>query len=268
MTKNNGYIDIHVHANACNEDGFDLTQLSEWMDDNDVDRSIVLPLKRSLPRNAEEEATLIRNYDKYRGRIDRFCVVFADDVVSKKETVRILQQHKREGAIGFGEHYGEGLTVNDPKNMTLYEACAEVGLPVLFHMDADNNQDEVGLPLLEKVLIQIPDCTFIAHAPGWWKNLPNGTCDRLLQTYPNLYGDLSAGSGARAIGRDKCLGREFLLRNVDKLLFGTDSGPWSYKKEPAPQFALIEEFALADDQKDKICRRNAEMLFKFGHALN
>jgi uncharacterized protein len=264
MKKMPTYIDIHVHANACTDEGFTLDSVVEWMDENRVERCIIQQLKQTLPRNAEEDATQVRNYRKHRGRIYGFCVSYAKDVISLEQTARFLRREKQKGAIGFGEHYGEGLFVNDPKSMILYEACAEVGLPVLFHMDGENNRDEPGLPLLEEVLKAVPDCTFIAHAPGWWTQLPSGTCERLLQNYPNLYGDLSAGSGARAISRDKDLGREFLIRNADKLLFGTDSGPWSYGKAPAPQFALFEELALPADVKRKICRKNAERLFAFG----
>ena len=258
------YIDIHVHANACSEEGFTLEKLAQWMDDNNVERAIVLQLRQTLPGTTEERNALVRNFRRYRGRIYGFCVVYAADVTSTEETIQILRRHKQNGAIGFGENYGEGLLVNDPKNMVLYEACAEVDLPVLFHMDGENNQDMPGLPLLEQVLKRVPNCTFIAHAPGWWKNLPDGTCERLLQTYPNLHGDLSAGSGARAISRDKAAGREFLIRNAGKLLFGTDSGEWSYGKEPAPQFALLEELELSADVKKKIYRENAERLFAFG----
>jgi predicted TIM-barrel fold metal-dependent hydrolase len=258
-----GYVDCHVHANACSDEGFNLDKLSAWMDANNVDRCILQQLRRTLPQNAEEEETLVHNFRKFPGRIFGFCVIFAADVTNLDDVVISLQQRKSEGAIGFGEHYGEGLEINDPKCMVLYRACAQVGLPVLLHMDGNNNQDQEGLPLLEKALKEVPDCTFIAHAPGWWRQISNGTCDRLLQAYPNLYGDLSAGSGARAIGNDRQFGREFLMRNADKLLFGTDIGEWTTEDNPPPQFALFDELALPDDTKNRIFRMNAERLFDF-----
>lgn len=257
------YIDIHVHANAWNDEGFTLEKLDGWMEANHVKRCIVQQHCSTLPRNAEERNNLIENFRKYQGTIYGFCVIFAKDVNNKKEVVAQLTKRKAEGAIGFGEHYGEGLPIDDPKNMILYAACAEVGLPVLFHMDSDNNKDTVGLVRLERVLETHPNCIFIAHAPGWWKNISNGTCDRLLQKYPNLYGDLSAGSGARAIGRDRKFGKAFLIRNADKLMFGTDTGPWSYAKEPAQHFALLDSFDLPDEVEDKIYRKNAERIFAF-----
>jgi uncharacterized protein len=257
------YVDIHVHADACRDRGFTLDKLAEWMDANGVARCIVQQLEQTLPRTAEARETQKRNFRTYQGRIYEFCVIFPDDVASKAEAVVRLKRWQAEGAIGFGEHYGAGLNVDDPKNMRLYAACGEVGLPILFHMDGENNRDEVGLPHLENALKANPDCNFIAHAPGWWGNLANGSCDRLLQAYPNLYGDLSAGSGARAIGRDRVAGREFLIRNASKLMFGTDIGPWSLGKPPAPQFALLAELDLPHDVEDRIYRKNAEKLFGF-----
>jgi hypothetical protein len=265
------YIDIHVHANAWSETGFNLDRVSEWMGRNHVTRCVILQFAQSLPRDDDEHKTLIENFKKYQGKIDRFCVIFAKDVTAKAEAVKILSRMKQEGAIGFGEHYGEGIHVDDPKNMMIYAACAEVGLPVLFHMDGKNNMDDKGLPRLENALKANPKCTFIAHATNWWANIsgnalargtvtPGGAVDRLLQKYPNLHGDLSAGSGAGAIGRDKEFGRAFLIRNADKLLFGTDSGPWSMNSEPAAQFTMFESLDLPADVKARIYRDNARSL--------
>ena len=149
---------------------------------------------------------------------------------------------------------------DDPKNMRLYEACEKVGLPVMFHMDRNQNLDEKGLPRLENVLKAYPKCILIAHS-DWWRNIGDGTCGRLLEKYPNLYADISCTVGRSAIGRDKNMAREFFIKHADKLLFGTDSGWWSFNKPPAPEFSLIDELKLPRDAEDKICRLNMEKLF-------
>lgn len=262
-TRTRGYIDVHVHANACTEEGFTLDRLAEWMRVYDVERCIVLPLDRTLPRNDYEQAAMLRSFERYAGRIHRFCVTIPQDFVNHDQTVAWLGKENDAGAIGFGEHYGRHLSIDDPRSIGLYCACGEVGFPVLFHMDGNNNLDEPGLPRLESVLQRVPACTFIAHAPGWWKHLACGTCERLLQTYPNLYGDLSAGSGARAIGRDEQAGRAFLIRNADRLLFGTDTLQWSIGKEPAPQFSLLRRLQLPREVEQRIYHANAERLFAF-----
>ena len=51
---------------------------------------------------------------------------------------------------------------------------------------------------------------------------PGGLTDRYLSDYPNMYGDLSAGSGLNALTRDEDFTRDFLTRHRDKLLFGSD----------------------------------------------
>ncbi len=79
---------------------------------------------------------------------------------------------------------------------------------------------------------------FIGHAQTWWGNIdakhdqkvmypkgpvtPGGLTDRYLSDYPNMYGDLSAGSGKNAFDRDPEHAAAFLLRHQDKLMLGTD----------------------------------------------
>ena len=46
--------------------------------------------------------------------------------------------------------------------------------------------------------------------------------DRYLSDYPNMYGDLSAGSGLNALQRDDDHAQGFLLRHRKKLMYGSD----------------------------------------------
>jgi len=86
---------------------------------------------------------------------------------------------------------------------------------------------------------------------------PGGAIDRLMDKYSNLYGDISAGSGANAIQRDATFGREFVIRRADRLLFGTD---YLADGQQVPQFDLIESLDLPNDVLEKICRVNARRL--------
>jgi predicted TIM-barrel fold metal-dependent hydrolase len=96
-----------------------------------------------------------------------------------------------------------------------------------------------GFERFSKVLERYPRVTFIGHAQTWWANVdrrhadqsvlypkgpvtPGGLTDRYLGDHPNLYGDLSAGSGLNALTRDEAFTRSFLVRHQDKLLFGSD----------------------------------------------
>jgi predicted TIM-barrel fold metal-dependent hydrolase len=83
---------------------------------------------------------------------------------------------------------------------------------------------------------------------------PGGALDRLMDAYPNLYGDLSAGSGANAISRDPKFGPEFLTRRADRLMFGTD---YLSPEQNVPQLEIYAEVEIKNDVKDKIFRDNA-----------
>lgn len=268
------FVDAHVHFQDSKPG--DLEKVDAWMKSNNVQRLINHPLRQSRPKNDQERAQQTENYKAFKGRIARFCIIFPDEVNRVDEAVAILEREKQAGAIGFGEHYGErfetrpgdvSLTFDDPKNMVLFAACAKAGLPVMFHMDRFRNLDEKGMPRLQHVLKTYTNSLFIAHS-DWWKSLGDGTCDRLLNQYPNLYADISCTVGRSLIGRDKAFAREFFIRHADKLLFGTDSGWWSLGRKPAPEFALIDELALPKEVEDKICRGNAERLFWNGKPEN
>jgi len=99
-----------------------------------------------------------------------------------------------------------------------------------------------------------------------------------MDAYPNLHGELSAGSGAGAIGRDKTFGRDFLVRRADRILFGIDAGPslatyqlyyrfletddeyfsYSPKEPPGQGRWRIYGLFLPDEALEKIYYRNAE----------
>jgi predicted TIM-barrel fold metal-dependent hydrolase len=262
---NGRFTDAHVHFHDCRKG--DLEKVAAWMKANNVRRCINHPLAQSRPKNDAERQQMFENYAQYKGRIDRFCIIYPEEVHSVDEAVKLLAKEKRDGAVGFGEHYGVDLKFDDPKNLRLYEACAKVGLPVMFHMDRNKNLDEPGMPRLQRVLKAYPNLILIAHS-DWWRHLADGTCDRLLQTYPNLYADISCTVGRSNIGRDKEVARAFFIRHADKLLFGTDSGWWSFGKQPAPEFSLIDDLKLPKEVQDKICRGNAERLFWGKEAAN
>jgi predicted TIM-barrel fold metal-dependent hydrolase len=80
-----------------------------------------------------------------------------------------------------------------------------------------------------------------------------------MDKHPNLFGDLSAGSGAGAISRDLEFGREFLIRRRDRIMFGTD---FLAPEQAVPQFDLFEQ-KLADlpaEVQAKVFRDNARQL--------
>ena len=80
-----------------------------------------------------------------------------------------------------------------------------------------------------------------------------------MDRFPNLYGELSAGSGAGALSRDPVFGRAFLIRRQDRILFGTD---YLEPGQIVPQFQVLDSLNLPADVQAKIYRGNAERMLK------
>jgi predicted TIM-barrel fold metal-dependent hydrolase len=275
------YIDVHTHLGRTWNGDLPLTAdgLVKWMDEHNVAKAIVLPLvspESSSYLNLTELA--LAGANAYPDRLVPFCCI--DPRTSyrngRKGLVAMLKEYVDQGARGFGEHK-VGLPIDHPKMMAVYEACDYLKLPVLFHCNEIRGTDRAGLPGLARVLSAFPDVNFIGHGPGFWasisgdvptsglgsypktKVVPGGALDRLFDAHKNLWGDLSAGSGANAISRDKEFGRAFLLRRADRLLFGTD-----YLKpgQDVPQFELLAGIDVPADARARIERGNAARLLK------
>ncbi|MEX2287876.1 MAG: amidohydrolase family protein [Planctomycetaceae bacterium] len=273
------YIDVHTHVGTYVEGNKELTVkgLLDWMDEHDVERSVVLPLV------SPESTTYLQLPDvalqaakDHPDRLIAFCAIDPRAIISGgvKGLTTIIKKYVDRGAKGFGEHK-VGLDFDDPLMMHVYEACQNVGIPLLFHIDGVRGKDQPGLPRLEHAVSTFPGLTFIGHGPGWWASIsgkvkeadgyptgpvePGGAIDRLFDAYPSIYGDLSAGSGANAIARDKKFGRDFLIRRQDRLMFGTD---YLQPGQDVPQFELFESLDLPADVQTKIFKRNAQRVLK------
>ncbi|MCI0331869.1 MAG: amidohydrolase [Planctomycetes bacterium] len=282
----NKYFDCHVHLTqpwyGDERSIVTVDHLLRWMDAHEIAQAAVLPLVSPeafwYPVTTE---FVLRETHPHRDRLVPFCAIDPRTIVThlptKQDVVGILNRYRDAGARGFGEHKPM-LPINDPLCMRLYEACSEVRLPLLFHLDNFANMDAPGLPGLDKVLTAFPELVFIGHGKGWWASIaggitqadlqvgyprgpvaPGGAIDRLMDAHPNLYGDLSS-SGAHAMLRDPKFGREFLLRRSDQLLFGTDYYDPATQKEFA-QFDLFRQFELPADAVQAIGQKNAQRLF-------
>jgi len=85
----------------------------------------------------------------------------------------------------------------------------------------------------------------------------------LLIKYPNLYADLSAGSGFNAISRDYEYGIKFLEEFQNKLVFGTDICRHGQEAPIANYIkTLLKEGRISQSAYDKITHLNAERLLK------
>ncbi len=220
---------------------------------------------------------------KYPERYAWMCVLKAD----KAETVyNRLKAFKAQGAIGVGE-LAINRRLDDPFLQALFAAAEKLDMPVLFHMSPEVGYsygvvDDPGLPLLEQVLAKYPKLKILGHSQTFWIEMsadaptekvarnqwgsgpviPGGRVPELFEKYPNLYGDLSANSGSRAIMRDEIFGLAFLEKYQDRLFFATDM---VNKDMVFPLGAWLDQMhaegKLSQEAYEKILYRNAQRIF-------
>lgn len=269
-------IDIHTHLvpNSA-ASGYARAVGSEemvgFMDSWGISRAVVLPLES--PECDFEYALSAEAFAMCEHFPDRLIPFVGVDPRQQRALDKIRHFHQR-GARGFGEHKC-GLPMDDPRSIAVYRLCGELGLPVLFHMDPGINDDEAGLPRLARALRECSDTVFIAHGPGWWSAVstdddrsggypkgpvkPEGAADRLLSGCPNLYADISAGSGHNALTRDSTFTPGFLARHWRKLLFGTD---FFQAGHTPPQMNWLRSYLMPQEWRRAIAGENAGRLLR------
>jgi predicted TIM-barrel fold metal-dependent hydrolase len=162
-------------------------------------------------------------------------VRFTSSDPAESRTRDVLRGNIQRGALGVGE-MKYLVAVDSPEMHRVYKLAEELAVPVLIHFEFE--MYNTGIERFAAVLKQYPKVSFIGHAQTWWGNVSadldplemypkgpvkrGGLTDKLLAEYPNLYGDLSAGSGLNAITRDPDFGHDFVTRHWRKLVWGSD----------------------------------------------
>lgn len=253
-------IDIHTHIgdlrspNSLHRKPVTIDNLVERLDEEDIDFAVLLPHPASpealqFPNLNQPEPDIfsqIRAGQRYPNRI----ILFGNtdprwgNNTSSTDFSYLFQQFAQMGCVGIGE-ITANLLFDDQRVVNLFRQCGEWQFPVTIHATGIGEGqygliDEVGFPHLENLLRQAHATIIIGHGPGFWAQIsadatPNdllgypkgpvrqeGRLQHLLREYPNLYADISAGSGYNALTRDRDYGVRFLHEFQDKLLFGTD----------------------------------------------
>ena len=165
----------------------------------------------------------------------RNYVHFANEIADHPECIPTIETHLKKGAVGIGEQ--KFKVECDSKHIgRIAELAQEYDVPILMHFEHGNYN--LGIERFHKILEKFPKVNFIGHAQTWWGNIdknhdqtvmypkgnvtPSGISDRLLSDYPNMFGDMSAGSGQNALIRDEAHAVKFIKRHQDKLIFGSD----------------------------------------------
>ena len=302
------FIDIHVHVAAISDlpwsEGQEAPatpeQLVAMFDEVGIERAVMLPFvipECNILTQSNEDILMI--YEKYPDRFIPFCNI--DPRLSNNSTdidlSFVINHYKDKGCKGIGEMTAN-LPFDDPRVWNLFSHAEKCQMPLTFHVACRDGNiygliDDFGLPRFEKSVQQFPDLVWLAHSQSWWAFMSGdvgedewggypkgpvvegGRVVELMRKYPNIYGDLSAGSGFNAVSRDPEFGYWFMNEFQDQLCFGTDvctgSGANSVvRKTEDDAMAQLINFmkdALARDRIsqevfDKIASKNAERILK------
>jgi len=287
------FIDIHVHTRRIpgpprggKQAYATPEQLIERYDELGVEKAVLLPGVSPecayAPQSNEEVLEIARDFG---GRFIPFCNVDPRAMTNSPHAPlgEILRFYKDRGARGLGEVCAN-LPFLDPRVQNLLRHLQEVELPVTFHVAAQVGgtyglYDEAGLPQLERCLAAFPKLKFFGHSQPFWAEIgrlekpgdrygypkypiaEEGAVPKLMRQYPNLYGDLSAGSGHNALARDPAYAVKFLTEFQDRLLFGTDI---CAPDTPTPLVDLLLELRdsgrISQEVFHKVARDNAVRL--------
>lgn len=276
-------IDIHQHQHFKGRSDEVLLAHQRAMG---VTTTVILPSARAFDRVAGDNS---KRVDPIRAR--RAANQAAVDIVKKYPShfVRFANEHPdtpgglktiraylTNGGIGIGES-----KFKLPCDSTPIEAIAELArefkVPVLMHFQ--HQAWNMGLANFHRILEKFSEVNFIGHAQTWWGNIdknhdpkvlypkgpvtPGGLTDIYLREYPNMYADLSAGSGNNSMIRDERHARGFLERHQDKVMFGSDCND-TMGRGPgctgARTIAAVRRLAASKEIERKILHGNAQRL--------
>lgn len=281
-------IDIHQHIHYMSGTDKNLIAHQEAMG---VTTTILLPAGR--PVNSESTLQGVANglqaevggnaetylFAKEHHRHFKFGACAVPDA---PDAIYDLERYIKLGAKVIGELKFK-VECDSPEMHKIYQLAQAYDVPVLMHWQKDKYF--LGFDRFYKILEQYPRVNFIGHAQFWWANVdnalpanlpmypkgkvvPGGLTERYLNDYPNMYGDLAAGSGLNAFTRDEEHGKEFMQKFQDKLMFGSDCwddhGTIDSKGEctGAPMIAMIKKISGSKEAERKILYENAKKLFK------
>ena len=278
-------IDIHQHVGYSGRSDEALIAHQRAMG---ATMTVLLPAGRPVDRSSTHQglsnglqAQCLGNDACFRlARAHRRAFAFgANEVPDLPDATKEIERYLRRGAVIIAEQKF-GVECDSPEMQRIYALAQAHHVPLLMHWQFQmyNYGFERFVGMLEKY----PRVNFIGHAQTWWANIDRnhhdqtvlypkgpvtagGLTDRYLTDYPNMYGDLSAGSGLNALTRDEGFTRDFLVRHQDKLLFGSDCTD-TEGAPPACQGAqtigVIRRLAASKRIERKLLHDNAKRLLR------
>lgn len=279
-------IDIHQHLNYKGRSDADFIQHQAKMG---ITKTVLLPSASAVQMFSTHlgdsnglAANVAPTEDSARlaaAHPEKF-VFFCNEVPDLEGAPDVLENWLKKGAVGIGE-LKFNLPCDSPPMVRIFELAKAYEVPVLIHFQ--HGMYNQGFDRFHTILERFPTVDFIGHAQTWWGNIdakheqsilypkgkvtPGGLTDRYLADYPNMYGDLSAGSGRNALARDPEHATAFLERHQDKLCLGTDCPDTEGKGEKctgSQQIANLRQFAPSAQVLEKIFSKNVRRIIRFG----
>ncbi len=249
------FIDIHVHTRRIpgpprrpDGDTYETPQrLVERYDALGIEKAVLLPsVSPECTHVPQSNQEILELCESFPGRFIPFCNIDPRSITNSPSAPldRLVNWYKDHGYKGCGE-VTANLAFTDPMVFNLFRHLEAADMPVTFHVAPELGRfyglyDQPGLPLLEQALQAFPKLKFFGHSQPFWAEMgrlrkpgdrygypaypieQEGAVPQLMRQYPNLYGDLSAGSGCKALTRDPEHAVRFMNEFQDRLFFGTD----------------------------------------------
>ena len=291
-------IDIHAHATAFPQyapahpgSGYRMVcaeEIFDFYDKLNIERGVLLPgisPEGCLDYRTNESIKWLT--DQYPDRFVWFCNIDPRCLQNTEKTdfAYLLEYYKSLGAKGVGERTSN-MYADDPKMDNLFTHCEKQKMPVTIHISPEPSGyygivDELGLPRLEKMLKKHPDLIILGHSQPFWAEISEltpalrnsypkgkvkeGRLPQLLREYGNLHCDLSAGSGANALMRDREYAAKFIEEFADRLYYGCDICA-SINTHPYPFADFLDDMRatgeISEENYRKIVRENAVRLLE------
>lgn len=286
------FIDIHAHAyrHGCpppagNTPFATPQEVIRRYDEIGIEKGVLLPLigpEVYLPQSNED---ILDMCEHSGGRFIPFCNIDPRGMTNSPDApFDVWLRHYRDcGCRGIGEVM-PNLPFEDPRCQNLFRHVEDAGFPLIFDISTRIGggygfYDDPGLPQIEKTLCAFPRLKILGHGPAFWAEIAplKNTADRagypaysfeeegvvpgLFRRYPNMHGDLSAGSGFNALARNPEYAVKFLDEFQDRLFFGTDiCSAHADLRLPGFLRGLLEQGKISREVFNKIAKNNAVKL--------